>query len=90
MKKLAALGYDGPVTPEPFSKRINALEDPREAAELRRQNIWRVCGRLAAWLKQSSAKADAAGLPDYERCGRRDLQVDFGRIFEAFDETLGG
>ena len=32
MKKLADLGYDGPVTPEPFSKRINALEDPREAA----------------------------------------------------------
>ena len=32
MKKLAALGYDGPVTPEPFSKRINALDDPREAA----------------------------------------------------------
>lgn len=32
MKKLAALGYDGPVTPEPFSKRINALEDPRAAA----------------------------------------------------------
>ena len=34
MKKLAALGYDGPVTPEPFSKRVNALEDPREAAAL--------------------------------------------------------
>ena len=34
MKKLAALGYDGPVTPEPFSKRINALDDPRAAAEL--------------------------------------------------------
>jgi len=32
MKKLAALGYDGPVTPEPFSKRIHAMEDPREAA----------------------------------------------------------
>ena len=32
MKKLAALGYDGPVTPEPFSKPINAMEDPREAA----------------------------------------------------------
>ncbi len=34
MKKLADLGYDGPVTPEPFSKRVNALEDPREAAAL--------------------------------------------------------
>ena len=34
MKKLAAMGYDGPVTPEPFSKRINAIEDPVEAAKL--------------------------------------------------------
>ncbi len=34
MKKLAALSYDGPVTPEPFSKRVNALDDPRAAAEL--------------------------------------------------------
>ncbi len=34
MKKLAAMGYDGPVTPEPFSKRINAIEDPLEAAKL--------------------------------------------------------
>jgi sugar phosphate isomerase/epimerase len=34
MKKLAAMGYDGPVTPEPFSKRINAIEDPLEAANL--------------------------------------------------------
>ena len=32
MKKLIALGYDGPVTPEPFSKRLNAMEDPLEAA----------------------------------------------------------
>ena len=32
MQKLAALGYDGPVTPEPFSARINAMEDPLEAA----------------------------------------------------------
>ena len=32
MKKLIALGYDGPVTPEPFSARINAIEDPLEAA----------------------------------------------------------
>jgi sugar phosphate isomerase/epimerase len=34
MKKLAAIGYDGPVTPEPFSKRVNSLDDPVEAAEL--------------------------------------------------------
>ncbi len=32
MGKLAALGYDGPVTPEPFSARVNAIEDPLEAA----------------------------------------------------------
>jgi len=34
MKKLAAMDYDGPVTPEPFSKRVNAIEDPLEAAQL--------------------------------------------------------
>jgi len=32
MGKLSALAYDGPVTPEPFSKRVNAIEDPLEAA----------------------------------------------------------
>ena len=32
MGKLSALGYDGPVTPEPFSARINALDDPLAAA----------------------------------------------------------
>lgn len=34
MKKLTELQYDGPVTPEPFSKRVNAIEDPLEAARL--------------------------------------------------------
>jgi len=34
MKKLIGLGYDGPVTAEPFSKRVNSIEDPTEAAEL--------------------------------------------------------
>jgi sugar phosphate isomerase/epimerase len=34
MKKLAAMGYDGPITPEPFSARVNAIEDPLEAAQL--------------------------------------------------------
>ena len=34
MKKLMALGYDGPVTAEPFSKRVNSIEDPIEAAKL--------------------------------------------------------
>jgi sugar phosphate isomerase/epimerase len=47
MKKLTALGYDGPVTPEPFSKRVNALEEPREAAELTAEymaRLWEVGG----------------------------------------------
>jgi sugar phosphate isomerase/epimerase len=34
MQKLAHIGYDGPVTPEPFSKRVNSIEDPLEAAKL--------------------------------------------------------
>ena len=34
MIKLVSLGYDGPVTAEPFSKRVNSIEDPIEAAEL--------------------------------------------------------
>ena len=47
MKKLIALGYDGPVTPEPFSKRVNALEDAREAAELVARymsRLWQTAG----------------------------------------------
>ncbi len=34
MRKLVELGYEGPVTPEPFSKRVNTIEDPLEAAQL--------------------------------------------------------
>jgi sugar phosphate isomerase/epimerase len=34
LKKLAALDYDGPITPEPFSARVNAIEDSLEAAQL--------------------------------------------------------
>jgi sugar phosphate isomerase/epimerase len=34
MRKLAAMAYDGPITPEPFSARVNAIEDPLEAAQL--------------------------------------------------------
>jgi sugar phosphate isomerase/epimerase len=34
VKKLAGMGYDGPVTPEPFSARVNAIEDPLEATQL--------------------------------------------------------
>jgi sugar phosphate isomerase/epimerase len=32
MRKLRAMNYDGPVTPEPFSKRLNAMTDPLEQA----------------------------------------------------------
>jgi sugar phosphate isomerase/epimerase len=34
MRKLVAMGFDGPVTPEPFSKRLNSMTDPLEAAKL--------------------------------------------------------
>ena len=34
MQKLAQMGYDGPVTVEPFSQRVNAIADPTEAATL--------------------------------------------------------
>ncbi len=47
MKKLIALGYDGPVTPEPFSKTVNAIEDPQEAARLTADymdRLWQVAG----------------------------------------------
>jgi sugar phosphate isomerase/epimerase len=43
---LQAIGYDGPVTPEPFSKRLNALpaeEAVREAGESMR-NAWEAAG----------------------------------------------
>jgi sugar phosphate isomerase/epimerase len=35
MRKLAGLGYDGPVTTEPFNQRINevAARDPQAAAQ---------------------------------------------------------
>ncbi len=47
MKKLIELGYDGPVTPEPFSQRVNAIEDPLEAAELTAAHmarLWEIAG----------------------------------------------
>jgi sugar phosphate isomerase/epimerase len=34
MRKLAEMDYDGPITPEPFSARVNAIEDPLKAAQL--------------------------------------------------------
>lgn len=47
VRKLAALGYDGPVTPEPFSARVNAIADPLEAAQLTAEHmdrLWRAAG----------------------------------------------
>lgn len=47
MGKLAALGYDGPVTPEPFSARINAMAAPLAAAKATAasmDDLWRVAG----------------------------------------------
>ena len=46
MKKLQALGYDGPVTPEPFSERVNVLEDPRDAAALTAEYMTRLWALL--------------------------------------------
>ena len=50
MKKLAGMDYDGPVTPEPFSKRVNAIEDPLEAAQLTASHmdrLWAAAGLSA-------------------------------------------
>ncbi len=47
MRKLDDMGYDGPVTPEPFSARINAIEDPVEAASLAAEymrKLWATAG----------------------------------------------
>jgi sugar phosphate isomerase/epimerase len=49
MRKLATLGYDGPVTTEPFNQRINALaaEDPQAAASEVSQamdRLWQASG----------------------------------------------
>lgn len=47
MQKLAQMGYDGPVTPEPFSQRVNAIEDPVEAAQLTADHmnrLWEASG----------------------------------------------
>lgn len=49
VRKLRGMGYDGPVTPEPFSARVNAIEDPIEAAALTAEymdKLW-VAGGLA-------------------------------------------
>ncbi len=47
MRKLDEMDYDGPVTMEPFSERINAIEDPLEAAQLcgkYMDKLWRASG----------------------------------------------
>jgi sugar phosphate isomerase/epimerase len=44
MRKLDEMGYDGPVTPEPFSQRINAIAktDPAEAAQIVAEHMARL------------------------------------------------
>jgi sugar phosphate isomerase/epimerase len=47
MRKLSQIGYDGPVMPEPFSERVNAISDPLEAAQLTAKHMdamWRAAG----------------------------------------------
>jgi len=49
MNKLAALGYDGPVTPEPFSAPLNdiAAHDPLQAAQITAEamkRLWQAAG----------------------------------------------
>ena len=47
MQKLRQIGYQGPITPEPFSKRVNAIEDPEEAATLVAEymdKLWQASG----------------------------------------------
>jgi sugar phosphate isomerase/epimerase len=49
VRALKALDYDGPVTPEPFSQRINAIaqEDPLEAAQVvgeHMSRLWQAAG----------------------------------------------
>jgi sugar phosphate isomerase/epimerase len=49
MRKLYAMGYDGPITAEPFSAQLNeiAVENPRRAAELTAQaldKLWQAAG----------------------------------------------
>ena len=44
MRKLDEMGYDGPVTPEPFSERINAIarDDPLKAAQVVAEHMSRL------------------------------------------------
>jgi predicted xylose isomerase-like sugar epimerase len=46
LKCLQEIGYDGPVTPEPFSQRVNALP-PAEAARVTAEalnKVWTAAG----------------------------------------------
>ena len=57
MRKLAALGYDGPVTTEPFNQRINAIaaEDPQGAA----REVWQAMDQL--WEASGFGAEDSRG-----------------------------
>jgi sugar phosphate isomerase/epimerase len=47
MRKLSELGYDGPVTIEPFSPRLKAIDDPEQAARLTAEymnRLWKAGG----------------------------------------------
>ncbi|MCY4146112.1 MAG: sugar phosphate isomerase/epimerase [Chloroflexi bacterium] len=47
MRKLADLEYDGPVTPEPFSARLNAMDDGQQAAQITAESmnqLWELAG----------------------------------------------
>lgn len=47
LKILDKIGYDGPVTPEPFSERVNKMDDPEEAARVTIEGLnkaWREAG----------------------------------------------
>ena len=47
MQKLSAMGYDGPITAEPFSKRVNSIDDPDEATALvadHMKQLWNAAG----------------------------------------------
>jgi sugar phosphate isomerase/epimerase len=59
MRKLDGMDYDGPVTPEPFSQRVNAIEDPLEAAQLVAQymdKLWKAGG--LAWYGLKGGGSD--------------------------------
>lgn len=47
LQALKTMGYDGPVTPEPFSARLNAMEDKAEAVKLAGKmlaDVWAAAG----------------------------------------------